>query len=170
LPSDIADLATSIAEDSRIFRILAELGDEGGLISALDRVEETLSPEALVTRGKFGDSVGKLTDQALQCGGSNFGSLLMDGVDLGNSLAPPVSSTRRRSLDDESARAREAIKSRRRRRFGLSDIPRFNTPPQIKQFDEHLADGRELHADRTLARRASGTKCIFRSTVRISSF
>ncbi|KAJ7930199.1 hypothetical protein B0H13DRAFT_2652018 [Mycena leptocephala] len=84
---DIASLARTLDEETDIFSLLGTLGDDAEIAEAAAGVEDALDVATLVTRGKFGQALSKVTDKLVQCAESNMEGLVMDGLDLGTSVA-----------------------------------------------------------------------------------
>jgi hypothetical protein len=69
---DVASLAKTLDETTDIFSLLGKLGDDAEIIEAAAGVEDALDAATLVTRGKFGEALSKVTDKLVQCAESNM--------------------------------------------------------------------------------------------------
>ncbi|KAJ6498409.1 hypothetical protein C8R47DRAFT_1259936 [Mycena vitilis] len=89
---DIADLAGTLkASSSRIARLLGSLRTDAAVVEAADAVEESLSVTALSLRGQLGKVVDQVQGNLATCFDSSLSGFVLDGLDLGISLAPTVS-------------------------------------------------------------------------------
>jgi hypothetical protein len=74
---DIASLAKTL-DETDIFDLLGSLGDDAEIAEAAAGVEDALDAATLLTRGKFGQIVSKVTDKLLACAESNMEGLVRE--------------------------------------------------------------------------------------------
>ncbi|KAJ7858324.1 hypothetical protein B0H13DRAFT_2672532 [Mycena leptocephala] len=97
--ADIASLAKTLKTESSFFKLIRTLRTDADVEKAAGEVENAMSASSLLTRGKFGKVVEQTQNQLVSCFDSDLGGFIMDGIDLGSSLAPPPLT--RRGLDSD---------------------------------------------------------------------